>query len=76
VTDRDAPFAEAAERIVDMASIHVDDDGLRLDADASEVRAVLLDLFENERLVDAGQSFDAAIDRTTAAVSGFEVPVR
>lgn len=74
VTRPAAPFGEAAERIVDDASIHIDRDVLELDVSRREVREILSDLFGPER-IGTDEAFDAALERTVDEVSKLEIAV-
>jgi beta-lactamase regulating signal transducer with metallopeptidase domain/predicted nucleic acid-binding Zn-ribbon protein len=68
VTGPNAPFTEAAARILEDADVHVEDDSVRVEASRSEARRILTDLLAPLR-VGAQSSFDAAIDDAAVAVS-------
>ncbi|MGD8441204.1 MAG: M56 family metallopeptidase, partial [Holophagae bacterium] len=74
VTGPDAPFGEAAERIVDEASIHIDDDVLELDVSRREVREILSDLLGPAR-IGTEEAFDGALERTVDEVATLEIAV-
>lgn len=68
VASPDAPYREAAERIVERGSIHIHDDVLELNASRSEVREIVEDLFSPGRVATRNafdQALDAAIDAVT-----------
>jgi hypothetical protein len=68
VTGPNAPFTEAAARILEDADVHVDDGTVRVEASRSEARRILTDLLAPLR-VGAQSSFDAAVDEAAAALS-------
>jgi len=68
VASPDAPYREAAERIVERGSIHIHDDVLELNVSRSEVREIVEDLFSPGRVATRNafdQALDAAIDAVT-----------
>lgn len=70
-----APWSEAAARIVDEGSLHVDDDLVRLHVSRTEVREILTDLMTPHR-VGADDAFAAALEDTVREVSSFRIEVR
>ena len=74
VTGPNAPFGEAADRIVESAGVEIDDGVLDLDVSRREVREILSDLFGPDR-IGTEQAFDAALDRTVDDVSTLEIAV-
>jgi beta-lactamase regulating signal transducer with metallopeptidase domain/predicted nucleic acid-binding Zn-ribbon protein len=74
VTGPNAPFTEAAARILEDADVHVEDDMVRVRASRSEARHILSDLLTPHR-IGAQSVFDAAIDDAAAAVSPLEIQV-
>ncbi len=70
-----APWSEAATRIVEEASLHIDDDLVRLNTSRSEVREILTDLMTPHR-VGTEDAFAAALDDTAREISRFEVTAR
>jgi hypothetical protein len=75
VTSPDAPFDEAAARIVDAGSISIDDDVVRVIAPRREGRKILADLFEPER-IGTHDAFDAALDAAVDELSDLEIAIR
>jgi len=71
VTGPDAPFAEAAARIVDDANIHVNDGVLELDASRRETREILNDLFVPVR-IGTQDAFDGALEAAVDEISDLE----
>ncbi|MCK5377741.1 MAG: hypothetical protein KAJ97_11685, partial [Acidobacteria bacterium] len=74
VTAPGAPIDEAAARIADDAHMHVDDNRVRVDASAREVREILSDLLGPHR-VGASDAFDAAVDAAAEALSPLEIRI-
>jgi len=74
VTAPGAPIDEAAARIADDAHMHVDDNRVRVDASAREVREILSDLLGPHR-VGASDAFDAAVDAAAEALSPLEIMI-
>jgi len=74
VTGPNAPFTEAAARILDEAEVHVDDDTVRVRASRSEARQILSDLLTPHRIGDQS-AFEAAVDAAAAAMSPLVIQV-
>jgi len=72
VTGPNAPFAEAAARIINDANIHITDDVLELDASRRETREILTDLFSPLR-VGTQDAFDDALESAVDEVSDLEI---
>jgi beta-lactamase regulating signal transducer with metallopeptidase domain/predicted nucleic acid-binding Zn-ribbon protein len=70
----DAPFEEAAARIVGDGNIHVNDDVLRLEARRSEVRQILRDLLAGGR-VGGQDAFDEALEAAVDEVSDLRIRI-
>lgn len=68
VTGPNAPFTEAAARILEDADVHVDDGTVRVMASRTEARRILTDLLGPLR-IGVQSAFDAAVDDAAAAVS-------
>lgn len=72
VTGPNAPFAEAAARVIDDANIHINDDLLELNASRREVREILTDLFTPFR-VGTQDAFDEALESAVDEVADLEI---
>ena len=72
VTGPDAPFTEAAARIIDDGNIHIDDDVLELNASRRETREILMDLFTPLR-VGTQDAFDEALEADVNEISDLEI---
>lgn len=72
VTGPDAPFTEAAARIVDDANIHIHNGVLELDASRRETREILTDLFGPTR-IGTQAAFDDALEAAVDEVSDLEI---
>jgi predicted nucleic acid-binding Zn-ribbon protein len=75
VTDSQAPFAEAAARILEDANIHVNGDVVRVSTSPTEAREILADLL-GPRRTGSQEAFDAAVEAAAAAVSNLEMPAQ
>ena len=72
----DAPFDEAADRLLERANIHLEDDALKLRISHREARRVLEDLVAPRRRAGASESdMNAAIDTAAASLRSLEVRV-
>lgn len=74
VTTFSAPFDEAASRIVEDASIRVNDDIIRIRASRREVREILTDLMK-PHMVGLEEAFEAAVDNAADALSPLEITI-
>jgi beta-lactamase regulating signal transducer with metallopeptidase domain len=74
VTSPDAPFDEAAARVVDAGSIRVDDDTVEVIVSKRETREILTDLFEPHRIGGRG-AFDTALETAVSETSNLEILV-
>ena len=72
VTGHNAPFAEAAARIIDDANSHITNDLLELNVSRREVREILADLF-NPLRVGTQDTFDEALAASVDEVSDLEI---
>ncbi len=72
VTTPNAPFTEAAARILDGADIHVDDGGVTVKTSSRETRQILEDLCGPHR-VGAQQNFDNAVNSAANEISDLEI---
>ena len=72
VTGPDAPFTEAAARIIDDGNIRIDDDVLELNASRRETREILTDLFTPLR-VGTQDAFDEALEAAVNEISDLEI---
>jgi len=72
VTGPDAPFAEAAARLVEDGNIHIHNDVLELDVSRREAREILSDLFSSSR-VGTQDAFDDALEAAVDDVSDLEI---
>jgi len=72
VTTPNAPFTEAAARILDGADIHVDDGGVTVNSSSRETRQILEDLCGPHR-VGAQQNFDNAVNSAANEISDLEI---
>jgi len=72
VTSPDAPFAEAAARLVEDGNIHIHNDVLELDLSRREAREILSDLFSASR-VGTQNAFDDALEAAVDDVSDLEI---
>ena len=75
VTDSQAPFAEAAARLVEDAHVHVNGDVVRISMSESEAREILSDLLGPHR-IGSQEAFDAAVAATANAVADLEITAR
>jgi len=74
VTGPNAPFTEAAARILEDAEVHVDDGTVEVMASRTEARQILADLLGPLRI--GGQSaFDEALEGAAAALSPLLIQV-
>jgi beta-lactamase regulating signal transducer with metallopeptidase domain/predicted nucleic acid-binding Zn-ribbon protein len=74
VTGPDAPFTEAAARIIDDGNIHINDDVIKLDVSRREVREILSDLFTPSR-IGTQDAFDDALENAVEEVSHLEIRI-
>ena len=74
VTSPDAPFAEAAARILDEASIRLHDDLLEVDVSRREAREILDDLLSPVR-IGTEEAFDAALESAVDELADLEIRV-
>jgi chromosome segregation ATPase len=74
VTGPNAPFTEAAARILEDAEVHVDDGTVRVRASRSETRQILVDLL-TPHLIGDQSAFEAAIDDASDTVSPLVIQV-
>ena len=74
VTGPDAPFAEAAARLLDDASIRLHGDLLEVDVSRREAREILGDLFSPVQ-VGTEENFDAALESAVDELSDLEIRV-
>ncbi len=72
VTGPDAPFTEAAARIVDDANIHIHNGVLEINASRREAREILTDLFTPVR-IGTQDAFDDALSNAVDEVSDLEI---
>jgi len=72
VTGPDAPFAEAAARLIDDANIHIHKDVLEIDASRREAREILTDLFTPMR-IGTQDAFDDALENAVNEISDLEI---
>ncbi len=72
VTGPNAPFTESAERILDGAEVHVDDDLVTVNASSGDTRQILNDLLGPHR-IGAQQNFDNAVHSAAAEMSNLEI---
>jgi beta-lactamase regulating signal transducer with metallopeptidase domain/archaellum component FlaC len=71
-----APFDEAADRLLERANIHLEDDALELRISRREARRVLEDLVAPRRRASASESdMNAAIGTAAASLRRLEIPV-
>jgi beta-lactamase regulating signal transducer with metallopeptidase domain/predicted nucleic acid-binding Zn-ribbon protein len=75
VTGPQAPFDEAATRILEDAHIHVNGDVVRVSASPTEAREILSDLLGPHR-TGSQESFDAAVTAAANAVADLEITAR
>ncbi|RPI20265.1 MAG: hypothetical protein EHM57_08390, partial [Actinobacteria bacterium] len=75
VTGPQAPFAEAAARLVEDGHVHVHGDVVRVEMSVDEAREVLSDLLGPHR-VGSQEAFDAAVEAAADAVSDLEITAR
>jgi len=74
VTTFDAPFDEAAARIVGESHLHVIGDVVELDASRREVREILTDLMKSH-MTGLEEAFAAAIDDSADALSPLQISI-
>jgi prefoldin subunit 5 len=74
-TGPQAPFAEAAARLVEDGHVHVHGDVVRVEMSVDEAREVLSDLLGPHR-VGSQEAFDAAVEAAADAVSDLEITAR
>lgn len=74
VTSPDAPFAEAAARLLEEASIRLHEDALEVDVSRREAREILDDLFSPVR-ISTEEGFDAALESAVDELAGLEIRV-
>lgn len=74
VASPNAPYREAAARIIDDGNIHIHNDVVELNASRSEVREILSDLFINGR-IGTQDAFEAALDDAVEEVSDLRIQV-
>jgi len=72
VTGPDAPFTEAAARIIDEGNIHIDNEIVELHVSRREVREILSDLFNPTR-IGTQNAFDEALDAAVDEISDLEL---
>ena len=75
VTGPQAPFDEAATRLLEDAHIDVRDDLVRIHVSASEARQILSDLMSPHR-IGSQQAFDNAVASAVDAIASLEIPAR
>ncbi len=74
VVEPGAPFAEAAERLLERANLHLEDDLIELRVSRREARRVLRDLMTPVRRGGVSDAdLDAAIDAAAASIRSFEL---
>ena len=74
VTGPGGPFDEAAARIIDEGSLHIDDEIVELHASRTETREILNDLFSSLR-IGTQDAFDQALEAAVVDVSNLELSV-
>jgi chromosome segregation ATPase len=74
VTTFDAPFDEAAARIVEQSHIHMTDDIVKLQASRREVRETLTNLMK-PHMTGLEEAFDAAVDNASGALTPLEISI-
>jgi len=74
VASPNAPYREAAARIIDDGNIHIHNDVVELNASRSEVREILSDLFSSGR-IGTQDAFNAALDDAVEDVSDLRIKV-
>jgi beta-lactamase regulating signal transducer with metallopeptidase domain len=74
VAGPDAPFAEAAARLLDEASIRLHDDVLEVNVSRREAREILDDLFSPVR-IGTEEGFDTALESAVDELAGLEIRV-
>jgi hypothetical protein len=72
VTSPEADFHDAAARIVEDASINVDDNVVRVDASRANTRDILTDLYGPQR-IGMQEAFDEAVERAVDGLSDLRI---